>query len=136
MTRFRGMHDRATIGRFIAVGGGAALLLFLLTWLLAAAGAPPFVAGTAAYATAFFAAYLTQRGWSFRWKHAHRDAFPRYVAAQTLAALISGVVAHVCMSGFGLPPEAAALLAACAASGISFLMSLFWVFPARLPEGD
>lgn len=125
------MHDRATIGRFVAVGVAAALLFFLLTWLFIAAGVPPFAAGTIAYAIVFAVAYLTQRGWSFRWQHAHRQALPRYAVAQAMAALMSGLAAQIGISGLGWPPEASALLAACAASAVSFVLSLFWVFPAR-----
>lgn len=126
------MHDRATIGRFIVVGVAAALLFFLLTWLfIAAGGLPPFAGGTLAYAIVFAAAYLTQRGWSFRWQHAHGHALPRYAAAQALAAVVSGAVAQIGTSGLGWPAGAAALLAACVASATSLLLSLFWVFPAR-----
>ncbi len=125
------MHDRATIGRFIVVGVAAALLFFLLVWLFIAAGLPPFAGGTLAYAIVFAAAYLTQRGWSFRWRHGHGHALPRYAVAQAFAAVMSGAMAQVATSVLGWPVGVAALLAACVASAASLLLSLFWVFPAR-----
>jgi putative flippase GtrA len=125
------MHDTATIARFVAAGLGAALLLFVLTWSLAAAGLPPFAAGTIAYAVAFAAAYLVQRGWSFGGHHAHGHALPRYLIAQAKAAFTSGVTAHFATTTLIWGHEASALLATTAASAVSFLLSLFWVFPPR-----
>lgn len=125
------MHDGATIARFVAVGVGATLLLLLLTWLLFAAGLPPFAGGTIAYAAAFAVAYAAQRGWSFGGRHAHRHALPRYFTAQAVAALTSGLSAQIAVSGLGWGHEAAAGLATVAASAVSMLLSLFWVFPAR-----
>lgn len=125
------MHGGATMVRFVAVGTGAALLLFVLTWFFAAAGMPPLAAGAIAYAVAFAVTYLAQRGWSFGGQHAHGHALPRYFAAQAVAALTSGLAAQIAVSGPGWGHEAAAALATFAASGVSFLLSLLWVFPAR-----
>lgn len=125
------MHDGATIARFVATGLAAAILLFALTWSFTAAGLPPFVGGTLAYAVCFAVAYLAQRGWAFDGRHEHRQALPRYFVAQAAAGLTSGAAAQVATSmGFGV--EAAAAIATVAASAISFLLSLFWVFPARV----
>lgn len=127
------MHDPATLARFAGVGVGAAFLLFVITWLFAAIGLPAFVAGTAGYAVAFAAAYLAQRDWSFRGRHTHRHALPRYVAAQVLAALASGGAAHVA-AYLGFAAMFASACATVVASGISLVLSLFWVFPPRAGE--
>jgi len=125
-----GTHDAATLARFAGVGIGAALLLFALTWGLTATGLGPFTAGVVAYAVSLAVAYLIQRDWSFRRRHAHVQALPRYLAVQALAALASGAVAHIA-SSYGLEAPVAAAAATVAASTVSLLLSLLWVFPAR-----
>lgn len=122
-------HDAATLARFASVGLGAAALLFSLTWLLTRAGLPPFSAGVAAYAASLAVAYLLQRGWSFGGRHAHGRALPRYLASQALAALTSGAVAHAASAG-GFDAGLASAAATVAASSISLLLALLWVFPA------
>jgi putative flippase GtrA len=129
------MHDAATLARFAGVGAGAAALLFALTWLLSAAGLPAFAAGTLGYALSFAAAYLAQRGWSFAGRHTHRHALPRYLASQAIAALVAGAVAHAA-AGLGATDGLASAASTIAASGVSLLLSLAWVFPARPAEGS
>ncbi|MBN9037910.1 MAG: GtrA family protein [Rhizobiales bacterium] len=130
MRRPAATHDAATLARFAGVGLGAAALLFSLTWLLTEAGLPPFGAGIAAYAVSLAVAYLLQRGWSFGGRHAHGHALPRYLASQALAALTSGAVAHAASAG-GLDTGLASAAATIAASSVSLLLSLLWVFPAQ-----
>lgn len=127
----RGSHDAATVARFVATGLGAALLLLVMTWSLAALGLAPFAAGALGYALAFAVAYLVQRSWSFRGRHAHRHALPRYLAAQALAALTSGAAAHLATAMLSWGHGASAFTATVAASAVSFVLSLFWVFPPQ-----
>lgn len=130
MKRPGALHDAPTLARFAGVGLGAAALLFALTWLLSASGLPPFAAGIAAYAVSLAAAYLLQHGWSFGGRHAHGHALPRYLASQALAALTSGAVAHAA-AAVGTGPGPASAAATVAASTVSLLLSLVWVFPAH-----
>ncbi len=120
---------RGRLSRFLVVGVGAAVLLFGLTWLFARAGMPPFWGSAVAYAIAFAIAYTAQRNWTFGGGHAHGRALPRYFAVQAGCALTAGVVSHIAIEGFGLPPAAMAAVVTVAASAVSYLLSTFWVFP-------
>lgn len=117
--------------RFAAVGVAAALLFFLLSLLFVSLGAPPFAGSVAAYAIAFVAAYLAQRGWTFGAAHAHRDALPRYLAAQLACAMASGAIAHICVEVFAWSPLRMAVAVTATAGATSYLLSSLWVFASR-----
>ena len=124
-------HSPATLLRFLLVGGGAALLLWVLGFLLLSAGVQPFIAGCAAYAVSFCVAYLLQRGYTFAGRHAHREALPRYVAAQACAGLVAGVATALAQERLGLGHELSSAAGTIAASATSLLLTAFWVFPGR-----
>lgn len=126
---------RFRLVRFAAVGIAAALLFFLLSLLFVTLGAPPFAGSVAAYAIAFVVAYLAQRGWTFGAAHAHRDALPRYLAAQLACAMMSGLVAQICIEVFAWPPLWMSLAATATAGATSYLLSSRWVFSNR-PRRD
>lgn len=115
----------------MVVGSSAAGLLFLLSFALVSAGLPPFAASLIAYAIAFGAAYLAQRGWTFGGRHGHDHALPRYFALQAGCAIFSGLVSHVSVTRFGMSPVAMSAVTTIAASAVSFFVSSLWVFPER-----
>src|SRR4051795_10266983 len=92
-----GLFDSTAI-RFFVTGGGAAALFFALSVAFVTAGAPPFWGSLAAYAIAFLASYLLQRGWTFRGLHRHRHALPRYLILQLGCALSSAAAAQAVVS--------------------------------------
>lgn len=116
--------------RFILVGAGAALLFFILAFLFRKSGAPPFAGTVAAYAIAFVIAYTAQHGWTFGGVHNHAEAFPRYLVAQIGCALGSGFASHVAVENLGLSAFWMSATVMVLASAASYLLSLFWVFPA------
>ena len=127
----------ARLMRFIVVGVGAALMFFVLSFLFRRGGMPPFAGTVVAYAISFAAAYIAQRGWTFGGVHSHGEAFPRYLTGQIGCALMSGVVGHVAVDGFGLSAFWMSATVTIAASAASYLLSSFWVFPAaRKQAGD
>lgn len=126
--------NRGRLSRFLIVGVGAAVLLFALTWLFSRAGMPPFLGSALAYAVAFAVAYTAQRNWTFGGGHAHGRALPRYFAVQAGSAVTAGLVSHVAIEGFGLPPVVMAAAVTVAASAASYLLSTFWVFPEPAPD--
>ena len=128
MKALRDLLRRRTV-RFLISGGATAVLFFAASFALMLAGATPLVAATAAYAFAFLAGYLVQRGWTFGARHAHRFAAPRYLLLQAGCALGSGVLAELLAGRFGLPPLAVSLLTTGAAGAVSYVVSSTWVFP-------
>ncbi len=118
----------ATAIRFLITGLGAAALLFLLCYGSLRAGLNPFAGTLGAYAVCFVTAYLVQRAWTFRGAHRHRDALPRYLAAQVSCALLSAGVAHLLSAAAGLPPLPTSALVALMSGAVSYGLSRFWVF--------
>lgn len=118
--------------KFALVGLLAAFILVALSYLLVSAGLAPFPASALAYLFAFAAAYTGQRSWTFGGRHDHRRALPRYLLLQLACAAFSGVVSHVSVSRFGMPPFAMALVTTIMASAASFVFSSLWVFSDRL----
>ena len=122
---------RLRLVRFVTVGVGAAALLFALSYLSVRLGMTPFAGSIAAYAIAFAVAYTCQHGWTFGGVHDHSHALPRYLAVQLGCALISGLVAHVAVEGFGGSPLAMSVAVTIVASAASYVLSSLWVFPRR-----
>jgi putative flippase GtrA len=122
---------RFRLMRFAAVGVAAALLFFLLSLLFVTFGASPFAGSVAAYAIVFVVAYLAQRGWTFGAAHAHRDALPRYLAAQLACAMMSGLVAQICIEGFAWSPLWMSVAVTATAGATSYLLSSRWVFSSH-----
>lgn len=135
MRRLRDGGLSPRLARFIIVGVGAALLFFALSWLLSTGGMPPFAATVVAYAIAFGVAYCAQRGWTFGGMHRHGDALPRYLTAQFGCAVMSGLVGHVAVEGFGLSSFWMSAIATGTASAASYLLSALWVFPVSRQRG-
>jgi putative flippase GtrA len=113
--------------RFVIVGGGAAGLLFCLSYLFNWLGAPQIVGSPLAYGCCFVVAYSLQRGWTFRGRHAHGHALPRYLIAQLACAALSGLVGQAA-AHLGAPRWGASGAATLAASAASYFTSLYWVF--------
>lgn len=116
--------------RFAVVGIGAAALMVVLSYLLVTMGMPPFAGSILAYSTAFTLAYTAQRAWTFGARHRHGHALPRYFVIQVGCALMSGVLAHVLVTGFGFAPFAMSLVITAASSIASYLLSSRWAFAA------
>lgn len=114
--------------RFLIVGGGAAALMFVLSYLFRRIGIPPFAGSTAAYAIVFVIAYSAQRGWTFGGAQSHRQAFPRYLAAQLGCALLSGVVGYVFTEMLAAPPLVMSAAVTATAGIGSYVLSSRWVF--------
>jgi putative flippase GtrA len=116
--------------RFVVVGVAAAGMLFMLGWLLISAGLSPFAGSLIAYVATFLCAYAAQRGWTFGGLHSHAHALPRYFILQSGCAVFSGLVSHAAVAGFGLSPLAMSAVMTVAVSAVSYIGSLWWVFPA------
>ena len=126
---------QSTTLRFLATGGGGAVLFFTLSLLAARVGLSPFSGTLCAYATAFVVVYTTQRTWTFRGRHRHRDALPRYLATQLGCALFSAALAHWLATAGHLPPVATAATTTVLSSAASYTLSRYWVFGRRLRAG-
>jgi putative flippase GtrA len=126
--RVSGVFD-STVIRFIVTGGGAAALFFVLSVAFVTTGAPPFWGSLAAYAVAFLASYLLQRGWTFRSLHRHGHALPRYLILQLGCALSSAAAAQALVSLFAAPVLLMSFIATGFAGVVSYVLSSKWVFP-------
>lgn len=118
--------------RFVIVGSGSALLYFALMWLCRASlGLTPFLATLCAYGISFCAAYTLQHKWTFRSDAAHLVTLPRYalvqIACALLTASITQAVSHIYPQA---PGWMLAGVSTVLASGLSFALSLMWVFSA------
>ncbi|HEY6632520.1 MAG TPA: GtrA family protein [Rhizobiaceae bacterium] len=128
MKALAGAAVRQRSVRFLIVGGGAAALMFALSYLFRRIGIPPFAGTTAAYAIVFAVAYSAQRGWTFGGAHAHRRAFPRYLAAQLGCAVMAGLVGYA-FADILAAPAVVMSAAVTATAGIgSYVLSSRWVF--------
>lgn len=116
--------------RFVLTGGGVALLFYVLTFGFIRMGVTPFPATLTAYAIGFATSYTIQHAWTFRGRQAHGRAFPRYLAAQLVAALVASAVARSCGRA-GLPTALVALAPTLTGSALSYLLSRYWVFSLR-----
>jgi putative flippase GtrA len=114
--------------RFLTVGIGVALLFFALTYAFVSLGMPPFAGTVLAYAVAFVIGYSVQRNWTFGGGHDHGHALPRYFVLQLGCALGSGLIAHVAVDSFQMPPLAMSVLTTVAAGAVSYVASSLWVF--------
>ena len=121
----------ARLIRFVLVGAGATLLLFVLAFLFRRAGMPAFAAGATGYAIAFVFAYAAQHGWTFGGNRPHREAFPRYLVAQSLCAALAGIVAHLCVALLQASAFWMSVAATITAAMASYLLSSRWVFAER-----
>jgi putative flippase GtrA len=117
------------LGRFVLTGAATALLFFGLSLLFVAAGLTPFLGSVAAYAAAFAVGYSAQRNWTFRARHGHARALPRYVALQAACALCSGAIAHGATHMLGLAPVATSIVTTGLVGFIAYVASSLWVFP-------
>lgn len=115
--------------RFIIIGVSAALIFVgtafsLRSWM----AAPPYIASSAAFVTSFAYAYPMQRSWTFSGRHGHREALPRYFAAQVSCLVISALLSQALVVIWAAQPFAMAALTAVIVSAISFVLTRFWVF--------
>ena len=124
--RLSGLLDHETV-RFVMTGGGAAMLFYLMTFVALRSGAPPFAGTLTAYAVTVVTSYTIQHSWTFRGRRGHGHAFPRYVAAQVVSALLAATLARA-TSDLGLTAAALALVPTLAASAVSYVLSRYWVF--------
>ena len=121
--------EAGTLARLVVTGGAAALLFAACAYALRVlAGLPPFGASATAYIIAFAFAYTTQRRWTFRGRHDHGHAFPRYLAAQLFCLVLSAALSQAMTEIWGASPLAMACVTSGAVSGISFVLSRYWVF--------
>jgi putative flippase GtrA len=75
--------------------------------------------------------YALQRRWTFRARHRHLFAFPRYLALQVFSCLVSACIADAAITRFGFSPLAMSAVTTLVTGAISFLGSAFWVFADR-----
>lgn len=135
---WRGGDTVPKIARFVLVGGGLAGLFFTLSlgavWLrLTQIWVTPVV-----YAITCVVGYTLQRGWTFRAQHAHRRSLPRYLVVQVGCAMFSAAIAGGSLAMFGGQALYRTAFTTVAASVVSLLASLFWIFPAsrqHVPDG-
>lgn len=114
--------------RLIIVGVSAALLFFGLNYGFLSAGGQPFISSIVAYGIAFCFAYTAQQRWTFGGQHAHGRAFPRYLAAQLICAVLSGLISQLSAGVLEASPFTVSALSVVIGSAASFLLVRFWVF--------
>lgn len=125
------MSARARLARFVVSGGLASLVFFLVSFGLLHLGWRPWAANLTAYAAGFVVGYSLQRGWTFQGQHAHGSALPRYFILQVACAALTAVAGEIGGSLLRLPPIVVAVGSTGLAGAISYLGSLYWVFPTR-----
>lgn len=123
---------QGSLTRFVLVGGSSAVLMFGLVYLAQRVlGLTPFHATVAGYLVLVAPTYATQRAWAFRSGAAHLQAFPRYLATQAAAALLTAIA--TALFAAWLAPEAlwlSSLFAAFCSGLVSFILGTLWVFRA------
>jgi putative flippase GtrA len=97
--------------------------------LVSIGGLAPFTSSVLAYVGALGLGYLVQRNWSFRARHSHSKALPRYIMLQTSCAVISGLGAQTATMYFHMPPLTMSIVNTLLMAMISYVVSLNWVFP-------
>jgi putative flippase GtrA len=115
--------------RFLLAGAGLAGFFFIAVFLLTIGGLAPFASSVLAYFGALGLGYFVQRNWSFRGRHSHSKALPRYLMLQTGCAVLSGLGAQAATSYFRMPPLAMSIVNTFLMALISYVVSLNWVFP-------
>lgn len=126
--RLNGLLGREPV-RFVITGVAAAALLATLTFVALRSPLPPFAGTLLAYGITVVASYTAQQAWTFRGRHGHGRAFPRYCAAQVLCAGFTAGLAQLLVHA-GFTPAATAVTTTILASAASYALSRFWVFPA------
>jgi putative flippase GtrA len=96
--------------------------------LVSIGGFTPFTSSVLAYFSALVIGYLLQRNWSFRGRHSHSAALPRYLALQASCAILSGLGAQIATTYFHMRPLAISILNTLLMALISYVVSLNWVF--------
>lgn len=124
--------DQRTSGkfvRFLIVGAAVAVFYFILCYLFRVGlELSPFSATLAAYPICIFCGYLGQRWLAFRSKARHTRSLPRYAILQVAVALTTAFSTQWATQTMGFNPFYMAAFATVIASGLSFLVTLSWVF--------
>jgi putative flippase GtrA len=116
--------------RFLLAGAGLAGFFFIVVFLLVTIGGlAPFASSVLAYFGALGLGYFVQRNWSFRGRHSHSKALPRYLMLQTGCAVLSGLGAQAATTYFRMPPLTMSIVNTFLMALISYVVSLNWVFP-------
>jgi putative flippase GtrA len=116
--------------RFLLVGASLAAFYFGVVFsLVKFRGFSPFMSSVLAYVCALGLGYIIQRNWSFRARHSHLKALPRYILLQAACAMFSGLSAQIAMKYFQMPPLTLSIVSTLTVSLVSFVVSLTWVFP-------
>jgi putative flippase GtrA len=129
------------LARFVVVGGSSAMLLFLLVYVAQRfLGLAAFHATIAGYLLLVTPTYAVQRAWTFRSGAAHLQAFPRYLATQTVAGLLTAIATAAFAAWVAAEPVWLSSMFAAACGGIvSFALGALWVFrggpPASIGPG-
>ena len=77
-----------------------------------------------AYFSALMLGYWAQRNWSFKARHAHTKALPRYLLPQGSCAQLSGLRAEFANRQSGIPAVSTAVVSPIVMGAISFVVSL------------
>jgi hypothetical protein len=116
--------------RFALVSGTSAVLMFGLVYLAQRfLGLAPFHATAAGYLVLVAPTYAVLRAKALRSGTAHLQAFPRYLATQAVAALLTAIATALFAAWFA--PEVlwfSSLFAALCAGLVSFALGVLWVF--------
>jgi putative flippase GtrA len=97
--------------------------------LVSIGGLAPFTSSVLAYVSALGLGYHVQRNWSFRARHSHSKAVPRYIVLQVGCAVFSGLGAQTATVYLHMPPLTMSILNTLLMAMISYVVSLYWVFP-------
>ena len=116
-------------GRFVVVGSLSAAGYFALCFLAQVIiGWPAFWASLVAYGIAFALTYLAHKHWAFRSKTPHGTTLLRYGILQAGLALAIASTTQILATWFGFPALINSIVSAVLAAGLSYFLSLNWVF--------
>ncbi|MBW0003942.1 MAG: GtrA family protein [Hyphomicrobiales bacterium] len=123
---------KATLLRFLAVGGAATLGYILVCYFLQTlCGWPPFWASAVAYLAMVGFAYLAQRNFTFRSSRHHLISLPLYAALQSGCGLFAAVTVQVLVTTAQISALSASTVAAALSAAASYVISSSWIFSDR-----
>jgi putative flippase GtrA len=115
--------------RFVIVGTTVTVLYFALCYMFRAdLDLRPFFATLAAYPICMLCGYLGQKKFAFRSNAGHVRSLFRYTMLNLAVALTTAFSSQWATQEMGFSPFYMSVFATVVAGGVSFFVSLFWVF--------
>lgn len=119
--------------RFLIVGGAATALHYALYLALLGLGLAPVPASSIGFIVSAGFNYLLNRHYTFASGRAHREALPRFALTAAGGLGLNAAVVGV-LTGAGLHPLPAQVLATVATLGWNFVVNRLWTFRAATPQ--